>query len=320
MRRVLLLGGTGWLGREISRRAVERGAEVFCLARGQSGHVADGARLIRTDRLSAGAYDEVRADWDEVIELAYEPALVEPALEALAAQAAHWTLVSSVSVYSRNDEPGADESAQLVQPDDLTAYADAKVAAERSSAAALSDRLLIARPGLIVGPGDPSDRFGYWLARLSRSGPAVVPAPERRFVQGIDIADLASWIEQAGREGVSGTINAVGEVHRMQDFFSAAVEATGHTGHLVPIDDQVLLACGVNYWAGPRSIPLWLPETDTAFMQRSGAAFLATGGTLTALKDTIVRVLEDEKSRGMHRVRQAGLTPAEELAVLRATH
>jgi nucleoside-diphosphate-sugar epimerase len=263
-----------------------------------------------------GAYDEVETDWDEVIELAYQPALVEPALDALAAHAAHWTLVSSVSVYSRNDEPGADESALLVEPKDLTAYADAKVAAERSSAAALGTRLLIARPGLIVGRGDPSDRFGYWLARLARSGPALVPAPERRFIQVIDVADLAAWIEQAGREGACGAINAVGEVHRMQDFFSAAVEATGYTGDLVPVDDPVLLAHGVNYWAGPRSMPLWLPETDTAFMQRSGAAFLAAGGTLTALKDTLARVLEDEKSRGVHRERRAGLTPAEELAVL----
>ncbi|WP_241246259.1 NAD-dependent epimerase/dehydratase family protein [Microbacterium endophyticum] len=318
MRRVLVLGGTGWLGREISRRAVERGAEVFCLARGRSGYVADGAHLICADRSSAGAYDEVKTDWDDVIELAYEPALVEPALNALAAHAAHWTLVSSVSVYSKNDEPGADESARLVEPQDLSRYADAKVAAERNSAAALGDRLLIARPGLIVGPGDPSDRFGYWVARLARSGPALIPTVDRRFVQVTDVADLASWIEQAGRERVIGAVNAVGEVHHMRDFFNAAIEATAYRGDLVELDDQILLAQGVNFWAGPRSLPLWLPETDTAFMQRSGAAFLAAGGTLTTLDATLARVLADESLRNVHRERRVGLTPTEEITVLQA--
>ncbi|WP_440708723.1 NAD-dependent epimerase/dehydratase family protein [Herbiconiux sp. YIM B11900] len=318
MRRVLVLGGTGWLGREISRRAVEAGSEVVCLARGRSGQVAEEAHHIRADRLSTGAYDDLKTRWDDVIELSSEPVLVESALSALAGYASHWTLVSSVSVYASNDEPGADESARLVEPTDLSSYADAKVAAERSSAAALGDRLLIARPGLIVGPGDPSDRFGYWPARLSRTGPAVVPTPDGRFVQVIDVADLSAWIERAGRTGVTGTINAVGEIHPMRNFFSAAVEATGYGGDLVPLDDRFLLAQGVNHWAGPRSLPLWLPETDTAFLQRSGASFLATGGTLSFLDDTLARVLADETARNAHRERRAGLTPPEERAVLEA--
>ncbi len=102
----------------------------------------------------------MHGEWDEVIELSHELDLVEPALDALADAAAHWTLVSTVSVYARNDEPGADETADVVEPTDLSKYADAKVAAERSSAARLGSRLLIGRPGLIVGPGDPSDGSG----------------------------------------------------------------------------------------------------------------------------------------------------------------
>ncbi|MGN6408623.1 MAG: NAD-dependent epimerase/dehydratase family protein, partial [Curtobacterium sp.] len=166
--RALVLGGTGWLGRAIVRDLLERGAEVTCLARGATGDVPDGARLVRTDRRADGAYGTVRGAWDEVVELSSDPELVRPALGALADSAAHWTLVSTVSVYARNDEPGADETAEVVQPVDLTQYADAKVAAERSSTDRLGPRLLVARPGLIVGAGDPSDRFGYWPARLSR--------------------------------------------------------------------------------------------------------------------------------------------------------
>lgn len=318
MRRVLVLGGTGWLGREIARRAVGEGAEVVCLARGESGEAPDGARHIGINRMSPDAYDEVQGDWDEVIELTYEPDLVRPALDALAGRAAHWTLISSVSVYNANDEPHADESAQLVEPQDLSEYPDAKVAAERSSAAALGDRLLIARPGLIVGAGDPTDRFGYWPARLSRDGPTLVPETKGRFVQVIDVEDLATWIIRAGQERATGTVNAVGEIHEMRSFFDTTAEVTRYAGELLTVADEDLVAQGVNYWAGPRSLPLWLPKEATAFAQRSGAAYLSSGGALSPLRETLSRVLDDEISRGVSRERRSGLTTIDETSVLEA--
>ena len=152
MRRVLVLGGTGWLGHEVARAARDSGAEVTCLARGDSGDVPDGTQLVRADRRLQGAYDRVMGEWDDVVELSSEPQLVQSALDALAPHASHWTLVSTVSVYADNSTPGADESAEVVEPRDLTSYADAKVSAERVSRARLQDRLLTARPGLIVGP------------------------------------------------------------------------------------------------------------------------------------------------------------------------
>lgn len=318
MRRVLVLGGTGWLGCEIARRALEEGAEVVCLARGESGSAPDGARHIRADRTSPDAYHEVEGDWDEVIELAYEPGLVRSALEAFAPRAAHWTLISSVSVYNANDEPHADETAPLVEPQDLAEYPDAKVAAERSSTAALGDRLLISRPGLIVGAGDPTDRFGYWPARLSRNGPTLVPETDGRFVQFIDIEDLARWTIRAGREKSTGIVNAVGEVHQMQSVFDATAAVTGYTGELVTVSDEQLLAQGVNYWAGPRSLPLWLPKEATAFAQRSGVAYLTSGGTLSSLRETLARVQEDEVSRGVSRERRSGLSAIDEATVLQS--
>ena len=316
MRRVLILGGTGWLGREIARAAIAEGAAVTALARGESGAVPDGARLVRADRLRPGAYAGLAGDWDEIIELAVEPGLVGPALDALAAHAAHWTLVSSVSVYANNDSPLADETAAVVEPVDPARYADAKVAAERLSRARLRDRLLIARPGLIVGPGDPSDRFGYWPARLHRGGRAVTPETEGRFVQAIDVADLAGWIERAGRAHLIGVVNAVGAIHPLEGFLRELSAATRFRGELVSIDDAALLAGGVQYWAGPRSLPLWLPLSDAAFAQRDGAAYLASGGTHRPLRETLARTLEDEIARGLDRPRRAGLTAAEENAVL----
>ena len=316
MRRALVLGGTGWLGRAVVRALLATGAEVTCLARGESGAVPEGARLVRADRRQPGAYDEVRGDWDDVVELAYAPDLVEPALDVLADRAGHWTLVSTVSVYARNDEAGADESAALVEPADLSRYPDAKVAAERATSARLGDRLIVARPGLIVGPGDPTDRFGYWLARFSRSGPVLVPTAAGRFVQVIDVSDLAAWIAQAGLRGTVGTANAVGEPVPMADFFRLAATAAGHEDGLVELDDEALLAQGVNYWAGPRSLPLWLPVEDPGFAQRSSAAFNALGGRLTPFERTVRDVLADELARGVDRERRAGLTAAEEHAVI----
>jgi nucleoside-diphosphate-sugar epimerase len=315
--RALVLGGTGWLGRAIVRDLLAAGADVTCLARGESGDAPDGAQLARVDRRETGAYESVRGDWDEVVELSHEADLVEPALEALADTARHWTLVSTVSVYARNDEPDADESASLVEPTDRAEYADAKVVAERNSAARLGSRLLIGRPGLIVGPGDPSDRFGYWPARLSRSGPALTPTTSGRFVQVIDVADLAAWIGQAGRAGHTGVVNAVGEVYPMRDFFLRTARSAGFDGELVEVEDDALLAQDVRYWAGPRSLPLWLPHADAAFAQRSPHTFRVTGGVTQSLEATLTAVLADERSRGLTRPRRSGLTESEEHAVLR---
>lgn len=316
MRRVLVLGGTAWLGREIARAAVADGAEVVCLARGESGPVPDGARLVRADRARPGAYDALTGDWDEVVEIAYEPGLVRSALDALADHAGHWTLVSSVSVYARDDEPGADESAALVEPSDLTAYPDAKVAAERTTAARVGDRLLLARPGLIVGPGDPTDRFGYWPARLHRGGRVLVPEATGSAVQVIDAADLATWVVAAGRAGATGAVDAVGESLPLTDLLDLVVAVTGFDGELVPAEDAWLTDHDVRYWAGPHSLPLWLPAAATGFARRSGTAYGAAGGRRRPLAETVAAVLADEVARGTTRDRRAGLTPQDEAVLL----
>jgi len=315
-RRVLVLGGTGWLGRTIVDELLVEGADVTCLARGTTGSVPEGARFVQADRSLPGAYEPATGTWDEVIELAHAPEFVAPALDALADRAAHWTLVSTVSVYAQNDEPGADESARLVEPKDPSAYADAKVLAERATRLRLGSRLLIARPGLIVGPGDPSDRFGYWPARLDRGGPVLVPTTAERFVQVIDVADLASWLVRAGRDGSVGTVNAVGAPVSMHDFLRCVAEVTGFEEELVAVEDDVLLAHDVAYWAGPRSLPLWIPVSDAGFAQRSAVAFTDAGAVTRPLRDTVVRVLDDERARGTDRERRAGLTSTDERAVL----
>lgn len=319
MTRTLILGGTAWLGREIAEQLVATGEDVTCLARGESGEVPDGVAFVRADRRLPGAYDAVKGSgWDEIIELAYEPHLVTGALEALADSTRHWTLVSSVSVYASNSEPGADEDAALVEPTDLEDYAHAKVAAERATTEAVGDRLLIARPGLIAGPGDTSDRFGYWVSRLALAShePVLVPDVGARAVQVIDIRDLAGWLISAGHRGLTGIYNAVGSERDFSTVLLAAAQVAGHTGELIPAGDNWLIARDVNYWAGPRSLPLWLPRSDSAFAQRSRTRFLAAGGTERNLKQALEDILADERTRGLSRERRSGLNRDEENLLL----
>ncbi|NQX17186.1 NAD-dependent epimerase/dehydratase family protein [Rathayibacter sp. VKM Ac-2857] len=318
MRRVLILGGSGWLGRRLAERAVAAGDEVTCVARGEAGAVPDGADHLRVDRRDPGAYDRLRGEWDEVVELAHAPELVGPALDRLASAAAHWTLVSSVSVYADVQQPDADESAALVEPADPGQYADAKVLAERAAADALGGRLLIARPGLIAGPGDPSDRLGYWPARFARGGTVLAPETDGRFAQAIDVDDLAGWLHAAGSAGVTGAVDAVGPAVPLGDLLATAAELAGFRGDVVHADDAALLAHGVRYWAGPRSLPLWLPAEAVGFSRRSTASYFRADGRHRPPVETLRRVLDDERARGLDRPRRSGLEPRDERAVLDA--
>ena len=319
MKRTLILGGTAWLGQEIARQTIRRGHEVTCLARGESGEAPDGAILVRADRRARDAYSEVRDfDWDEVIELSCKPAFVTGALENIAERAKHWTLVSSISVYASNHESGATEDADLVVPTELGDYAQAKVAAEQASATALGERLLIARPGLIVGPGDTSDRFSYWVSRLAlaKDETVLVPDTSERVVQFIDVRNLASWIVDAGNRGLTGTYNCVGSEYDFSFVLQTAAEVSNFSGELIVANDKWLLAHGVTYWAGPGSLPLWLPRGDEAFAQRSSNAYFASGGTERSLPETMEDILRDEQTHGLDRPRRSGLSRSEEVALL----
>ena len=319
MTKTLILGGTGWLGREIATQLVANGEDVTCLARGESGAAAEGATLVRADRTGADAYRSVSAEpWDDVIELSSEPAFVVGALASLAPVASHWTFVSTVSVYASHDVPSANESAELLEPVDLGDYGQQKVAAERASLAAVGDRLLIARPGLIAGPGDGSDRFGYWVGRfaLADDGPVLCPITANRDVQVIDVRDLAAWIIRSGRDGLIGTIDAVGDRHSLAEVLETAADLAEYTGAQVVAADVWLSAHEVECWAGARSLPLWLPVAASALMQRDNSAFLAAHGALRSLGSTLADTLADERQRGLQRVRKAGLTRADELALI----
>lgn len=318
---VLILGGTGWLSGRIARKWRDAGAAVTCLARGAR-PAPDGATLVVADRDAPDAYAEVaRRDWDEIVDVSSNPVHVAAAVEALAARTAHSTYVSSVSAYARADLEAQDESGELLTPaapGEDSDYGRDKVTAEDAVRAALGGRAAIVRPGLIVGPGDSTDRFGYWVSRFALAGadPVLLPETDGHCAQVVDVDDVAAFVVRVGADRWSGTANVVGDVTALTDVLGLAREVAGHTGAAVAASDPFLVEHEVAYWAGPRSLPLWLPADMPGFMTHRNDVFRGAGGALRPLRATLERTLADERSRGLDRERRAGLTRSDELALL----
>lgn len=323
-RSVLVLGGTAWLGAEVARQAVARGWDVTCLARGRSGAVPEGATLVEADRTGPGAYDALLGRrYDAVVEVSWQPRFVQEALAAIAGAAEHWTYVSSVSVYAAAQEPNTEDSRRVgaldpvIEPT-LAHYAEAKVACEDLTGAAVGPQALIARPGLIVGPGDPTDRFGYWPSRaaLAGSGPLLVPkhgAP----TQSLDVRDLAAWILDAGKAGVTGPVNAVGEQVPFAEMVELARSVAGHTGDVRTATTPWLAMREVSSWSGPRAIPMWVPPGPfPPIGAHASERYRDTGGAWRPLAETMRDVLAWERGLGLDRERKAGLGRADELALI----
>jgi 2'-hydroxyisoflavone reductase len=323
--RILVLGGTAFLSAEIVRQAIAAGHDVTCLARGSAAEPPEGAVWLKADRsLGANAYeDAAKGDWDEVIEVARDPLPASEALNALARRAAHWTFVSSCSVYADASVPGAGEDEALLPalapgtPSTPENYGESKAAIEDATLRAADGNAHLCRAGLIGGPGDGSDRYGYWPARLARDGkPALVPAIDDAPTQVIDVRDLAAWLLLAAEQGITGAFNALGDQVSFGDYIRQSRAAAGHRGDLVPAAAGWLADQGVGYWAGPDSLPLWLPPGHEGFMARSNNAAVEAGLRLRPWQETLADTLADERERGLDRPRKAGLSPETETRLL----
>jgi 2'-hydroxyisoflavone reductase len=319
--RLLLLGGTSWLGGAVATSAVARGHEVTCLARGASGTVPPGATLVPADRWQPGAYDGL-PDFDAAIEVSWQPELVRSAVEAVRAD--HWVYVSSISVYAEDDArvphvnmgnllPAWQGTGQATPE----VYGEAKVACEVAYAA--SPSVMIARAGLIGGYGDKSDRVGYWPARIDAARAdrqSVLVPPATTPVQVIDVLDLAEWLVHCAVSRVTGVFDAVGQQSTFQQVVEASVQAAGTSPTYVEASSAQLEAAGVRPWSGADSLPLWAPEL-AGQMRRSSAAAEAAGLRLRPLTQTVADALRWERELGIDRARVSGLSPERESDVIK---
>lgn len=323
--RLLVLGGTSWLGGLVARDAEERGHEVTCLARGESGPAPQGVRLVRADRERPDAYrDVVGRAWDAVVEVSRQPGQVRAAIAALRGSAAHWTLVSTGSVYADQSGPLSESSptvpaaeSDVVTPEQ---YGEGKVACE--DAVRDLPHHHVVRAGLIGGPGDRSDRLGYYVARFASAGdgPVLTPAVRDQPLQVVDARDLARWIVTSAERRRHGVVHGVGEPTTVGALIDASADASGFTGQQVSAPPDWLHAHDVEPWMGERSLPLWLPAAHHGMGRMDDTRALQGGLERRPLRETLADTLADERARGLDRDRGAGLSPAAEhelLALLR---
>jgi len=316
--KILVLGGTRFLGRHVVDAALARDHAVTVFTRGVQ-PVPWPTRVLhltgnRDPRIAPGLVPGLApglaalagGEWDAAIDLSgYVPRCVEASSAALNGSVGHYTFVSSVSVYADASRPGVDETAPVLQLDDPASedipahYGALKARCEDEVRAAFGRRALIVRPGLIVGPFDPTDRFGYWVARFvcpdlmgARDEHAVVPGPPERFVQFIDARDLASWmLDMAERkeEGTFDTCTPAGmwTMGTLVEHLAASARAAGSQTVAQWVDDAVLARHDVTPWTG---LPLWIPAADAesaGFMHLPCARALAHGLAFRPLGETI---------------------------------
>jgi len=321
--RLLILGGTRFLGRAIAKHAVALGHDVTCAARGLAGTVPQGTRLIVVDRDQPdGLAPLAGMPFDAVVDVSRHPGQVRRAVAALKPQVAHWTFVSTVSVYADSRTVGQRaDTAPLLAPlapeiEHCTeeTYGAAKIACEQ----AVGDDAFICRAGLIVGPEDPTGRFTYWPMRLQYGGEVLAPGAPDDAVQLIDVRDLAQWIVHAAQTGLIGRFDAIGPTYTRGRLLAECAEAVGEHCTFTWVDRAFLERLNVKPWSGPQSLPLWLPLPDYAgFATRDTSSARAAGLTVRTLAETARDTLSwARRADGP----VTGLTADEERAVLKVWH
>ena len=324
--KILVLGGTAWLGNHIAAAAIDSGHEVTCLARGSA--VPPGAELVNADRDRDDALSPVvGTTWDAVIDVAREPVHVRRAVRDLERVAGRYVFVSTVSVYASQEPIGVDETAERMPPlsaDHMSGpddYGPAKVACENLVLNGFGpDRSVIARAGLIAGPGDPTGRTDYWPWRFAHpavAGKVLAPEASELPTGVIDVRDLAEWLVRCVEESIGGVFNAMGQVLSFPEHLEAARHAAESDAVVVATPEEWLRAQEVGEWSGPRSMPLWLTDRSWYGMNaRSIVHARAAGLTHRPLIDTLRDSLQWRTALTDSENRGAGLSDDEERTLL----
>jgi 2'-hydroxyisoflavone reductase len=319
--RLLVLGAPKFLGRAVADAALARSHELTFFNRGRTNPelYPDVEKLVgdRDDDLAA-----LRGRrWDAVIDnCGYVPHVVRASAEALVG-AGRYLFVSTISVYADFSRPMDEESAVATlgdhPVDELTAdfsnYGSLKALCETAVREVFDSRALIVRPGLIVGPHDPTGRFTYWPHRFARGGEVLAPARPDRPTQFVDVRDLAVWMIELCERNVGGTFNATNSGVPWRELLETCRDVVGADAEITWVPDEFLVEHGVGEWM---ELPLWIADpamsaADEVVVDRA----LAAGLRFRPLVDTVHATLDEAEPTDT-----AGLTPEREAALLAAWH
>jgi 2'-hydroxyisoflavone reductase len=287
--RLLILGGTVFLGRHVASEALRRGHDVTLFHRGRhSLGLFPGAEHVIGDRATDLDLLDGRA-WDAVVDTSgYRPEDVRAAAERLAGRVEHYGFVSTCNVYPAWPAEAVTEDSPVWQEGDD--YGQAKAAAERAVEAVLPGRVAVYRAGLLCGPHDNIFRLPWWVRRIARGGDVPVPGDPARTVQLIDARDLARWFVDLAQQRAAGVFNATAppDLTTMREALDAAVAVTGFGARLRWIADEALAGAGVEPWT---ELPLWAPERDMpGTWQVDTARAEAAGLTCRSVAETVADV------------------------------
>jgi len=335
--KLLILGGTVFLGRYLVEAALARGHQVTLFNRGQ--HNPDlypEVEKLRGDR--DGGLDALRGRrWDAVVDTSgYLPRIVRASAVLLADAADHYTFISSISVYPHFRSVGLDESAPVGTLDDPAveeitgeSYGPLKALCEQAVEQVRPGRTLIVRPVLIVGPHDYSDRFTYWARRVAQGGELLAPEHPDWHTQIIDVRDLAEWTLRMVEQRQVGVYNATGPEYDLMfgQLLDTCRTVSGSDARFTWVSEAFLTENEVAPWS---ELPLWIPQSDPdmlGFSDVSCAKAIAAGlvfrDLATTVRDTLAwdaARVDAAESPARALQPRAGLAPEREAELLRAWH
>lgn len=333
--RILILGGTGFIGPHQVRYALARGHQVTLFNRGKtSPGLFPEVEQLHGDR-AVGDYRSLGGrEWDAVIDNPTTlPRWVSQAAEALAGRVRQYVFISTISVYAKNDAPNADETAELAvtdepQREDIAKeigkyYGPLKALSEGEAQKAFPGRATILRPGLIVGPGDLSDRFTYWPARLAKGGEVLAPGDPTDPVQLIDARDLAEFSIRACENEITGVYNCTGpqSTLTMSELLGGVRAVMSTDAALTWVGANFLEERGARPWV---DLPVWVPPRgrSAGFARRDIRRALTKGLSFRPLAVTAKDTLDFYRSQPEERQSKlrAGLAPEAEKNILAAWH
>lgn len=316
---ILILGGTVFVGRHLAEEALRRGHRVTLFNRGkQNPDLFPALERLRGDRDGdLRALENHR--WDAVLDTSgYVPRQVRASARLLADRVTHYTFISTLAVYPDLGAPDLDETAPVATLSDPSTeevnsitYGALKALCERTLEEALPNRTLVIRPGYVIGPHDPTDRFTWWIHRIARGGEVLAPGRPHRRVQVIDVRDLADWLLRMVEHQRTGIYNTVGPASplTMQQFLETCKTVGESDACFTWAGEEFLLAQEV---LPSSEMPLWSPgKDDTANCTRAIADGLTFRPLVETIRDTLawVRTLPPERrwSRGLKPEREAKL-------------